>query len=208
MAIKKFPYAIICNIQFIIYGICLILLTFLAGSDAFKIQKLASHRLQPFRAETQRFSSNKFATVYEVEPTEEKIDNILQIAEDFKEVHLIPNALSANICQYIIDTAEKYADNYGGWTTTRHLGYPTTDIPYHFIGFDSELKIQIEEKILDKMSVLYNLFRERLSIGEMFIAKYEYLEGKQSSLRPHRDGHPFSFIINLNTPDLDFNGGK
>lgn len=43
--------------------------------------------------------------------------------------------------------------------------------------------------------------------GELFVAKYEFCEGKQSSLGPHRDGTPWSFVITLNQPDVDFVGG-
>jgi predicted 2-oxoglutarate/Fe(II)-dependent dioxygenase YbiX len=43
--------------------------------------------------------------------------------------------------------------------------------------------------------------------GEMFIAKYEFAEGKQTSLKPHVDGTPWSFVIVLNDPGADFDGG-
>ena len=55
------------------------------------------------------------------------------------------------------------------------------------------------------MAMLFKLRSSGLQIGEMFIAKYEF--GHQSSLGLHRDSHPFSFIICLNEPDNDFEGG-
>jgi hypothetical protein len=101
-----------------------------------------------------------------------------------------------------------YASKNGGWTTARHRGYPTTDLPYNYVGFDESIKLIIKNELLSIMTEKFSLNYNLLSIGEMFIAKYEFSPNKQSSLQAHRDGHPFSFIINLNTPDKDFSGGE
>jgi hypothetical protein len=37
--------------------------------------------------------------------------------------------LSNEECEHIIDKAEEYASQNGGWTTGRHTDYATTDIP-------------------------------------------------------------------------------
>ena len=39
-----------------------------------------------------------------------------------------PKIYSADMCRYIINECEKYAKLNGGWSTTRHHTYPTTDL--------------------------------------------------------------------------------
>ena len=39
-----------------------------------------------------------------------------------------------------------------------------------------------------------------------YIAKYEYKEDKQSGLRAHVDGTPWSFVVALNDPSTEFTG--
>lgn len=39
----------------------------------------------------------------------------------------------------------------------------------------------------------------------MFIAKY--IAGQQAGLKAHKDGTPWSFVITLNEPDVEFEGG-
>ena len=46
-----------------------------------------------------------------------------------------PNIISNDICDFIINESEKYAENNKsqenptGWTKSRHKNYPTTDLP-------------------------------------------------------------------------------
>lgn len=57
------------------------------------------------------------------------------------------------------------------------------------------------------MARLFDLDEDRLRIGEMFVAKYSSTPGAQKGLGAHKDGTPWSFVINLNCPDIDFFGG-
>jgi hypothetical protein len=55
----------------------------------------------------------------------------------------------------------------------------------------------------DRVLLLFSFFYA----GEAFVAKYECAPGKQAGLGRHRDGTPWSFVMALNSPDVEFRGG-
>ena len=115
------------------------------------------------------------------------------------------NIYTHDICNWIIDESEKYADQNGGWTTRRHVSYPTTDLPV--------LSIQsISGFIMNSMSTITSLIRQSynlqdglfLGMNDLFIVKYEH--SQQNYLELHKDGAFLSFNILLSN-NSDFEGG-
>lgn len=85
-------------------------------------------------------------------------------------VHLTAPAsrlLSAQECQWIIDTTEAHAATRGGWTTSRHYAVPTTDIPVHVIQSTATLAAPSATPATDGdlpvLSWFNGLFRDRLA---------------------------------------------
>ena len=115
------------------------------------------------------------------------------------------NIYNPDVCNWIIFESEKYASNNGGWTTKRHINYPTTDIPVYLIN-------SISTFIFQYSSTIYNLIKDSyqlpenigLDIIDLFIVKYE--EDKQNYLSSHKDGSFISFSILLSNHN-DFEGG-
>ena len=100
-----------------------------------------------------------------------------------KRVLELREALSTTTCAYIIDKAELYAASNGGWTSDRHSAYPTTDLPLEAIfGKFSSVHGLVNGHILPQMASFFQLNEDYLSIGELFVAKYEFGADKQSGL--------------------------
>jgi hypothetical protein len=57
------------------------------------------------------------------------------------------------------------------------------------------------------MAQFFNLNEDDLNCAELFVAKYEFKEGKQAKLDAHVDGTPYSFVVALNDPSSQFTGG-
>jgi len=132
-----------------------------------------------------------------------------------KEGHLIYHSEKAVFQEGELDAVvrecEAVAGDRGGWTTSRHANYPTTDIPL------AELPEALEWFRNDALpSVVYpylarhyafaapnpNAFR----VVDSFVVKYNATNG-QRELKPHRDGSVVSFNIALNSLDDYQDGG-
>lgn len=110
-----------------------------------------------------------------------------------------------DICNYIVNECEKYATNNGGWTTTRHVNYPTTDLPVDKIPsiFGLILETFKTKTVLIRSS--YGLHDDMvLDIKDLFVVKYSV--DSQKSLEMHCDGSFISFSILLNNEN-EFEGG-
>lgn len=123
--------------------------------------------------------------------------NEIKLNPLYRPVHEIKDVLSKNMCNDIINKAEAYA-SVNGWTLTRHRAYPTTDLPLDLIFGKFNNIHGILTGMLGELEVLYQLREDTLRIKDLFVAKYQYAEGKQKDLKPHLDGTPFSFVIALN----------
>ena len=100
-----------------------------------------------------------------------------------KRVLEMREALSTTTCAHIIEKAELYAASNGGWTSDRHSAYPTTDLPLEAIfGKFSSVHGLVNGHILPQMASFFHLNDDYLSIGELFVAKYEFGADKQSGL--------------------------
>ena len=106
----------------------------------------------------------------------------------------------------LVASAETYARRYG-WTTTRHVQYPTTDLPTKVLPQEAQgimesvwRKVQADVRTRCRVGV-----GDKLTINDAFLVKYA--PNGQSGLRRHRDGSFASFNLALSTPDKDFEGG-
>jgi len=142
---------------------------------------------------------------------EEKI-NILKINTEKKHYHYTKeNILDENMCDLIINEAEKYAINNKsiinptGWTTNRHFKYPTNDLPIKDIDILKNFIYNFTIiNIFNFIEEKYKVNKYFLNINDIFIVKYE--SDKQNNLEKHKDGSLFSFNILLNNLQ-DFEGG-
>lgn len=121
----------------------------------------------------------------------------------FNKTHKYPSFISGNLCRWIIDKSEEYANNNGGWTKTRHKNYPTTDLPVKSI---NSISIPIYNltvmNILPLIAKHYKMNLFFLNIVDLFVIKYDV--NGQDHLNKHRDGSIISFNILLND---EFEGG-
>lgn len=109
--------------------------------------------------------------------------NVVSLRENCKKVSLLKEILSPVICNTIIRKAEEYAMTNGGWTANRHTYYPTTDLPLDAVfGKFSSIHGIVNGDILPEIASFFGLNKDFLSIGEIFIAKYEFGDNKQSGL--------------------------
>lgn len=109
-------------------------------------------------------------------------------------------------CRWIISECEKYALQNGGWTTRRHVSYPTTDLPVELIGSVFGFILETFKTITSKIMKSYCLDENtiKLDYTDVFIVKYEY--SAQEYLEMHCDGSFISFQILLSNI-TDFEGG-
>ena len=134
--------------------------------------------------------------------------NAVHLRPFLRRVLVLDDALDATTCDTIIAECEAYAAANGGWTSNRHSGYPTTDLPLDAVfGRFSPLSLRISEQLLPAMAKFFDLDVDALDCAELFVAKYEYKEGAQRALGAHVDGTPFSFVVALNDPSTAFDGG-
>ena len=110
-----------------------------------------------------------------------------------------------NVCEWIIFESEEYAKNNGGWTTSRHENYATTDLPVEKILPVFRFVLHSFQNIFKKIQTSYCLSQNtEFNILDLFIVKYS--ENAQNSLDLHQDGS--FFTINLLLNDVcEFEGG-
>lgn len=110
-----------------------------------------------------------------------------------------------DLCRYIINESEKHAANNGGWTTKRHINYPTTDLPVEKIPSIFGLVLETLHTIVKKVKKSYGL-KDDMVVGvqDLFIVKYK--DNEQNGLDMHCDNSFLSFNILLSDNE-DFEGG-
>ena len=142
------------------------------------------------------------------------IDDIREISNDnillkynnrFLQRFSFPKIYSADMCRYIINECEKYAKLNGGWMTTRHHKYPTTDLPVDKIPCIFGIILETLKTITNKISISYGLHDDMvIDIKDLFVVKYSH--DAQNQLEMHKDGSFISFNILLNESS-EFEGG-
>ena len=135
----------------------------------------------------------------------EIMDDKLICKNRFIQRFLFNKYYNKNVCKWIIDEAESYANINGGWTTKRHKSYPTTDIPIHLIKNIFNYLLHSFKDITCKIKNSYNLDSSSdIDFTDVFIVKYD--ENKQNFLQLHQDISFLSFQILL-SDNSDFEGG-
>ena len=110
-----------------------------------------------------------------------------------------------DICHFIINESERYAENNGGWTTKRHDNYPTTDLPVEKIASIFGLVLQTMNTIVIKVKNSFGLHDDIIiNIQDLFVVKYK--DSEQNYLDMHNDGSFLSFNILL-SDTTEFEGG-
>lgn len=109
------------------------------------------------------------------------------------------------ICDWIIKESEKYASENGGWTTKRHIKYPTTDLPVNKITTIFPFILESLQSIIGFIKKSYCLHDKLVFIfDDIFIVKYD------TNLQNHLIMHKDKSVITVNTllsDPSDFEGG-
>jgi hypothetical protein len=110
-----------------------------------------------------------------------------------------------DICHFIINESERYAEKNGGWTTKRHHNYPTTDLPVEKIASIFGLVLQTMKTVVTKVKKSFGLHDDIIiNIQDLFVVKYK--DSGQNYLDMHHDGSFLSFNILL-SDKTEFEGG-
>jgi len=132
------------------------------------------------------------------------IDNIVS-NNRFLQRFILNNIYSEDTCKWIINESELYAKENGGWTTTRHENYPTTDLPVDKIKSIFKYILGTLPNIISKIHKYYCIPENtETNILDLFIVKYE--EDSQNKLDMHTDGSFLTFSIMLSS-SKDYEGG-
>ena len=128
------------------------------------------------------------------------------LSEEYSKVYISKNnILTKTECNNIVRDTEIFASK-SGWGKTRHVAYPTTDLSVDNVPALQWVTAKIKQLLLPRFEQLFQLKTNCMYIDDMFVAKYEYKEGKQAGLNEHEDGSPWSFVIPLNEC-IEFDGG-
>lgn len=125
----------------------------------------------------------------------------------FYQRMLTESFLPFSQCDAIINAAE-LEGKMNGWTTKRHVKWPTTDIPFKRLNKDIQfLVISRASEILNGFFKLYQLPSDAiLNVNDVFVVKYLPADQGQACLGMHVDGSFLSFQIALSNP-TDYEGG-
>lgn len=95
-----------------------------------------------------------------------------------------------------------------GWKKDRHDMYPTTDLNLVTDGFTDEDRAWLSQRLDARLAPLvergFGIFRGAIRAADMFVVRYDAVDGGQRSLRKHTDGGHLSFNVLLND---GFEGG-
>lgn len=145
--------------------------------------------------------------INELNSTEIKNSDIINSAvyNRFIQRNTYSKMFSKNVCEWIIFESENYATKNGGWTTRRHVKYPTTDLPVKNIQPIFNFVLLSYNEIFAKIKKSYVLPETiEFNISDFFVVKYN--SEMQNELELHNDGSFLSINILLSNPS-DFEGG-
>lgn len=157
--------------------------------------------INPYNIE--KYENNTFSH-FQDNVTDLKNSNLLYSIK-FDQRFIIKTFYNKIVCNWIINECENYSKNNSGWTTSRHIDYPTTDLPiYKIDNINNYIKstyISIFNYIKDAYCLdnlnIYNIF-------DSFVVKYKH--DNQNYLDWHCDASTISVNILLNNNN-DFTGG-
>lgn len=130
------------------------------------------------------------------------------LSELHRRVHQTAVAVLSQVeCEAVVAAAECHAASHG-WSTRRHVAYPTHDLPVSVLGsVGTSLTSKVESALLPELAAQFGLNAARLKIQDMFVAKYSAAKGGLKELEAHEDGSEFSFVLALNARTAYAGGG-
>ena len=119
-----------------------------------------------------------------------------------RDIIIIPNIISSQECDKIIEEAKRYASK-NSWEKNRHSEYPTTDneLDNSWLCYNMIIS-KIYKNMIPKFSKKFDIDESVIGINEIFVAKYSV--NGQKKLEEHEDGSELSFVIALND---EYTGG-
>ena len=114
--------------------------------------------------------------------------------------------LSSTECKAVVQAAEARAATHG-WSTRRHVAYPTHDLPVSpdVLGDIADMLTEaVQTRLLPELAQRFELDGTQLSIQDAFVAKYSVVEGGMASLAPHEDGEKTARVFLLFVPSLSW----
>ena len=123
----------------------------------------------------------------------------------FIQRFIVKKYYQPEICNWIINESEIYATNNGGWLTTRHDNYPTTDLPIDKIPTIFSFILTTFAKNIDIIKKSYCITNSTIfNIEDIFIIKYDI--NSQNELELHSDQSSITINMLLSNTS-DFEGG-
>lgn len=126
----------------------------------------------------------------------------------YREINVFPSpAFSVAFRARIIAAAEVVAAARGGFTTKRHVAYPTTDLPVDDIpAIAADVHTAMYTDIFPQLAYMAGVRLEDLCPHvDAFVVKYDAVAQRQ--LAPHEDGSTFTFTMLLNDTSEFIGGG-
>jgi len=131
------------------------------------------------------------------------------------EVCVVHDVMTPAQCDAILLAVQSRADVRGGWDTTRHRYYPTTDMRLVEACKDAPeveqlIRQIVFEKICKPLATRWGgagFLPEHLVFTDLFFVHYSAEGNEQRGLEMHRDGSLFSFNVLLNDPSEFDDGG-
>ena len=113
--------------------------------------------------------------------------------------------LDCAACERVVAAAEAEAARRGGWSTARHYGAPTTDLPLHQVpealaAFNAALR----GGFASRLAGAFRFAPEALRVHDAFVVKYQ--ASKQRALPTHSDESELSLTLSL-SPAAAYAGG-
>jgi hypothetical protein len=129
------------------------------------------------------------------------------LAEPHRRVYTTSGAvLDGAECTLVVAAAETYAAQHG-WSTRRHIAYPTHDLPCAVLGTTgAKLRRKVEQRLLPELAERFLLEPAHLAVQDLFVAKYSSAPDGLRELEAHEDGNEFSFVLALNSAG-EYEGG-
>ncbi len=155
--------------------------------------------------ETEIILKNKYGDI--IDDLKSISDNKISVTHNrFLQRFTYTKIFNYDMCKYIIDESNKYANINGGWNTKRHQNYPTTDLSVENISSIFILIMHyLNNTIIDLIKTSYQIHDNLdINIDDLFIVRYS--SDKQNSLDMHKDNSHITFNILL-SDNADFEGG-
>ena len=137
------------------------------------------------------------------------IDASQPLSDEHRAVYVSAGpVLSETECGEVVAAAEAFAAANGGWTTDRHVAYPTHDLPVAALGrVGARARTLVKDRLLPELAARFGLDAAGLSFQDMFVAKYCAEKGGLAALAEHEDDSQWSFVLALNDGATEYGGG-